>query len=311
MVKTTLKTPNSAQKKQKKTTAVAEKPRQEEEKKKVDEWLEELNPSQLTRCNYVWSLDAYCKSTGMMAEQLIEEADSDVRTGVLPRDRVIKKRLIAFRTELIDRGIASTTVLNYMAGPISFYRIFGHEVPRLGKRGTARPKPEHIDSPVKDDIREALKVSDLRDKAIILVGCSSGISVSNIVELTIGQFNQGYDSDTGICTLFLRRQKTGTDFVTFLNPETSQAVLDYLEQRNRTLDYIDVKKSRILEKQSWENKSGTGVKQYLFIKKLVDNEYLNTHDEELRKLDAKAVLKAYNEIADMAKKSGGKVSGTS
>lgn len=283
----------------------AEKQKKSKEETIVSKWLELVNVSPLTQRNYERSLDMYCGFTGLSPEQLIEEADNDVRSGVLPRDRMMKRRLIAFRTSLLEKGIAPTTLHNYMAGALSFYRSFDHEIPNLGKRGKARPKPEHLDIPTKEDIREALKVSDIRDKAIILVGCSSGLSVSNIVELTIEQFSKGYDSETGITTLSLRRQKTDTDFITFLDPEASQAVLDYLVHRNTTLDYTDNKKLGILDKQAWENKGKTG-KQYLFIKKLVDNEYLKTRNEELRKLDTKGVLKAYSDIADRAQKSSGR-----
>ncbi|WP_321418049.1 hypothetical protein [uncultured Methanomethylovorans sp.] len=180
-----------------------------------------------------------CEFNDMTPEELIEEADADVRAGVLSRERMMKKRMITFKTDIANRGFAANTQYNYMAGVKSFYRAFDHEIPNIGKSARTIPIQEHLDIPSKDDLRDVLKVCDLRDKAIILVGCSSGLTASAIVKLTIEQFFKGYDPETRITTLFLRREKTKIDFVTFLNPEATEAVLKYLEYRNRTLDYTE------------------------------------------------------------------------
>lgn len=92
-----------------------------------------------------------------------------------------------------------------MAGVKSFYKAFDHEIPNIGKPARTIPTPEHLDIPSKDDLRDVLKVCDLRDKAILLVGCSSGLTASAIVKLTIEQFFKGYDPETRITALFLRR----------------------------------------------------------------------------------------------------------
>lgn len=281
-----------------------------QEKSKVDEWLDLVNPAPFTRRNYTFSLKMYCEFTGMTPDKLIEEADNDVKAGILSRDRMMKKRLIAFKGELAKKGFAANTQHNYMAGVKSFYKAFDHEIPNIGKSSKTIPMPEHLDIPSKEDLRDVLKVCDIRDKAIMLVGCSSGLTASGIVELTIEQFFNGYDPDTGITTLFLRRKKTETDFVTFLSPEATAAVLEYLEYRNRTLDYTDNKRAHQLNKQHWEKvegkKGGKGKGgQYLFIKKLVNDEFLETGTEELRKIDLKGFFGVYDEIANRAQKSNG------
>lgn len=284
------------------------------QKSKVEEWLELVNPAPWTRRNYMFSLKLYCEFHGMTPEELIDEADADVRAGVLSRERMMKKRLIAFKIEIAKKGFAANTQYTYMAGIKSFYRAFDHEIPNIGKSARTIPMQEHLDIPSKEDLRDVLKVCDLRDKAIILVGCSSGLTASAIVELTIEQFFKGYDPETHITTLFLRRGKTKTDFVTFLNPEATDAVLAYLEYRNRTLDYTDNKREHQLNKQRWEKvdekkvKIGKGPRQgsqLLFIKKLVKDEWLETKNEELRKIDLKGFFGAYNEIANRAQKSNG------
>lgn len=284
----------------------------------VKNWLKLACPAPYTKRNYLMSLQMFMDFTGLSPGELIAEADADIRAGVLPRERKMKQRLIAFKADLADRDLSPNTQHNYMSGVKSFYRAFDHDIPNLGKPVDAKPMEEHLDIPSKEDIREALKVCDARDRAIILVGCSSGLSASSIVELTIEQFFKGYDEETGICTLFLRRGKTNTDFITFLNPEACAAVLEYLNYRNRTIDYTDTRREDQLKKQHWakdsvqrkgkkagkrDNDEPNG--QYLFIKRMIHDNYLRSKSEKLRKLDIKGLLKAYSDIADRSQKSNG------
>lgn len=290
----------------------------------VKKWLTETNLAPYTERNYLISLQMYCDFTKLTPEQLIKEADDDVRAGVLNRDRRIKQHLIGFKSSLADGNYSPNTQHGYLSGVKSFYKVYDHHIPNMGKPVDAKPLPEHLDIPSKEDIREALKVCDARDKAIVLVGCSSGLSASSIVELTIEQFFQGLDRETGICTLFLHRDKSNTNFITFLDPEATTAVLDYLGYRNRTLDYTDTRREQQLAKQHWvEGLEVKNVKrgrkgkkkgeeaddepqgQFLFIKRQIDDSYLKTKSEKLRKLDVKGLLKAYSEIANKSQKSGG------
>lgn len=284
----------------------------------VKKWLTAAKLAPYTERNYLISLQMYCDFTNLTPEQMIREADEDDRLGVLNRDRRIKQHMIGFKSSLADSNFSPNTQHGYLSGVKSFYKAYDIQIPNLGKPVDAKPLPEHLDIPSKEDIREALKACDARDKAIILVGCSSGLSASSIVDLTIEQFSQGLDRETGICTLFLRRDKTNTDFITFLDPEATTAVLEYLAYRNRTLDYTDTRREQQLAKQHWveglEVKKGRRGKkggkdepngQYLFIKRQIDDSYLQTKSEKLRKLDVKGLLKAYSEIANKSQKSGG------
>lgn len=287
----------------------------------VKKWLTETNLAPYTERNYLISLQMYCDFTKLTPEQLIKEADDDVRAGILNRDRMIKQHLIGFKSSLADGNYSPNTQHGYLSGVKSFYKAYDHQIPNMGKAVQAKPMPEHLDIPNKEDIRDALKVCDTRDRAIVLVGCSSGLSASSIVELTIEQFFKGLDKETGICTLFLRREKTNTDFITFLNPEATAAVLEYLSYRNRRLDYTDTRREQQLAKQywdeDWERKNanrGRGRKgkadtkphgQYLFIKRQIHDNFMKGKNEELRKLDVKGLLKAYSDIANRAQKSGG------
>lgn len=173
----------------------------------VSMWLDTVNPRPNTRRNYLSALQEYIDFTGLNPDELISEADQEVKEGILARDRTMKKRLIGFKKYLKERGLAVNTHRNHFSGIRSFYKSFDHEIPNTGREEKALPKPGHLDIPNKEDIRQALKACDIRDKAIILCGCSSGLGAANIVNLTVEQFVKGNDPETEITTLFIRREK--------------------------------------------------------------------------------------------------------
>lgn len=107
----------------------------------------------------------------------------------------MKHRIIEYKHHLKERNLAVNTRLNYLSGVKSFYKSFDHIILNIGKEEKAQPKKEHLDIPTKDDIRQALKVCDVRDRAIVLVGCSSGLSASDFIVTLILVFKvmQSFD----------------------------------------------------------------------------------------------------------------------
>jgi integrase len=164
--------------------------------------------------------------------------------------------------------------------------VFDIDVPRLPKAGNrALTLEKNKKIPSKEDINEVLKYADTLGKALVLVGISSGLASEEIRNLKVGQFKAGYDPETEITTLTLRRKKAGYDFVTFFSPEASHAVWDYLKLRETN------------EKQKIHNDS-----DYLFIPKWIKDEYLTTHDENLRRLSNWGFMLQYRQMSSKAQK---------
>ena len=110
-------------------------------------------------------------------------------------------------------------------------------------------------------------VADPLEKALILCGVSSGLGANEICNLQVKDFKKGYDQKTDITTLKLRRKKAGFDFVTFLSPESSRAIQDYLDYRNRITS--EPRHVERLKKQKVYSDN-----DYLFIRRQVLPEYL-------------------------------------
>ena len=100
-------------------------------------------------------------------------------------------------------------------------------------------------------IREALKIANPVMSCIILTEASSGMTRSDVLSLTIGQFRQAtlpyhhqdniqdavkvmLDSDYDIIPTFhMRRSKNNKYFITFISPEATTEICKYLALRDK------------------------------------------------------------------------------
>jgi integrase len=264
----------------------------------VKKWLSNLKPRHNTELAYLQALSAYTENTGMNPYELIAEADQEEVNQIRMRDRKIKDRMINFRSYMMDQGLADFTIRGRMAGIRSFYQSFDIELPKLqGERRKARTREENREIPTKEDLQTVLKICDPLEKAVLLTGVSSGLSSVEIQNITITDFKKGYDPKTEIVTLKIQRTKTGVDFVTFLSPEASRAILEYLDYRSREVKEATPKRIKQLLKQKIVSDNG-----YLFVLRQIDDSYLQNFDEEIRKLTENAIQKMYRAISSKAKK---------
>jgi integrase len=118
-----------------------------------------------------------------------------------------------------------------------------HGLPMFRRKG-GRRKIEGLKEPnkreilTKDDINDLLLAcKSFKMRAMILVQVSSGLSSVDMLNLKVGDFQDGimevYDEVTRtnrmICQLNLKRQKTSIEFTTFLSEEAVEAVNKYLK----------------------------------------------------------------------------------
>ncbi len=263
----------------------------------IIEFLAIMNPRPNTEKNYFQALQSYTEFTGKDPETLILEAEEEIRAGKLMRQRSIKRHLITYRQHLQESGKSPNTVRIHLSGVKVFYKAFDIEIPNLPRSQKARVLEKNKEIPTKEDLHDVLKVVDQLEKAILLTGAASGLSANDICRVTVGEFKKGYDHETEITTLPLRREKVGFDFITFLTPEASRAIWDYLEFRARTANNNEKKRIEQLEKQRIFNDSNL-----LFIKRQIVPEYLISRDEGLRALNGQAIGKIYRTITEKARK---------
>lgn len=263
----------------------------------INQWMETINPKKNTIKAYLIAMQEYTEYTKKSPTELIDEAELEADNRVKMRNCKIWQYLIGFRIYLQNKGLAPITVRNYMTAVKSFYKSLFIQVPPLPRISKARTLKENNSIPSKEDLQEVLKICDPIEKAILLVGVSSGLSAHEVINLKVKDFTAGYDPKTEITTLSLRREKVGFDFITFFSPEASHAVLDYLEYRNRTVKTHNQRRTNQILKQLV-----TSDDNYLFISRQISDDWLETKNEEMRKLDSASLLTIYRRLSEKSRK---------
>ena len=187
----------------------------------------------------------YYHVTQLTPTQAILEADQEEEDGIRLRRRKIVTHLEDYE-DYVSSTHANTTVKNSMSVIRSFYKENYIELPPVQRK----PSPEPItittdDLPSREDIKLALEVSRPRNKAIILLNCSSGMGQSEIISLTfkhlqdaVSKYKEltlnelvdiGETIEVGPLRWTLKRYKTGSEYTTFSTPESYEAIIRYIQ----------------------------------------------------------------------------------
>jgi integrase len=278
----------------------------------IKKWFSGINASDNTKQSYLQAMQAYTDKTGKTPEQLILEAEAEVRAGKLMRERTIFTYLPEFRELLEKKELAPLTIKNRMTGICSFYKYYNIDLPVLPKNmNRARPQKKRRDIPTKEDIQAILKFCDPLERALVLLGASSGLAATEISNLKVGDFKKGQDDKTKITVLHVTRTKENDyEFHTCLSPEATMAIEIYLAYRSRAVETEDKERLEQLEKQRV-----TSDNDYLFISRAVPDDYLSFYDldkskkenarlrEKMRKLDTTAIMAIYRRLSEKAQMS--------
>ena len=262
-------------------------------------YREKHDIAESTMIGYINSLQRYVEFTGLSLTELIKEAEDEETKNIPKEKRHIGLRLRGFRKHLKTLDLAPATIKRALAATKSFY-VNGHsiEMPSLGKDRYLAGKilPENKGIPSKEDIIKVLGISDKREESIILGITSSGLSTKDFVNLQVKDFREGYDEETGITVLDLRRAKTAQDFVTFFSAEATEAINEYLRWRER--DKPKTAHPDILS--GWEKHLIHSGEDYLICKKYIPSAYLETRNEELRRESESGLQTVFRQLSNRA-----------
>lgn len=231
----------------------------------------------------------YVSFTGMTPTEFLQEAKREIRENVDEDERAILNRRYAFRNYLQKTDLAPNSIQSAMNAVTSFYSTFSLNPPKL--KGNKRPSPQEGNTGIieKSDIHDILSISDPLEKAVVFTGASSGLGMSDIMNLKIWQYKEGRDKENNICQLNLVRIKTSVKFTTFLSKECCTAIDAYLEYRSRP----SAPKQHI-----------TSDDNYLFIPHRILQGYKpeDPRTEEARKFTEVAFTRMYARLAERAQK---------
>jgi integrase len=141
--------------------------------------------------------------------------------------------LAKFKKCLKDKNLSPKAQAVAIACVRSFYKAFDIQLSSsIGKLRKAKALRENQHFLTREDILKLVtNAKSLRDKAIILCMASSGMARQEIINLRVKDIE--FD-ENGIGTVSIRRQKSQTDYVTFISPEAGKAMKNYFDERNRS-----------------------------------------------------------------------------
>ncbi|MGB9937416.1 MAG: hypothetical protein ACPK7O_06820 [Methanobacterium sp.] len=239
-------------------------PKQIEQDSQFKEFLRDRPVGEKSKKEYVHRMRLFCNFVGKSPYGLIKEAEKEEDIGIRMKNRKIRKYLYDFRDHLKEEDKSINTISSCLSTIKGFYSTLEVEVPRCPiatKTEINRSLDEKI--PTKEHIRQAITTCNPRNKAIILLMSSSGFGASETVNLTYGDFLKAiseymdYDETdinkiaeklknrTDLIGVWrTRRYKTQRFFSGFSSPESTIALIDYLQTRVRK--YGDLKKESSL-----------------------------------------------------------------
>ena len=212
-------------------------------------FCEERNIKESTVNGYAIALSDFERFNSMTIDELIKEAKDDENSLKL-KDRQIKKRLIDYRSDLLKRKLSPNTVRTYFSKVKTFYMHFEIEMPYIPTAKYDKAyQTNYLDLPTHEHIRQALEISSIDLKSIILFMSSSGTAKAETLSLTVEDFiNATSDYHNGgsiksvlntldkkdniIPTFYLRRIKTDKYYYTFCSPEAADCIVKYLKMRD-------------------------------------------------------------------------------
>ncbi|MEN6574139.1 tyrosine-type recombinase/integrase [Methanobacterium aggregans] len=222
----------------------------------VKEFFLAKNIRETTKNHYLMRLSYYCSFIGKAPSEMIEEAETEEEERLRMRKRKIKDYFLSWLEELQKNNYSRSSISSYFASVKSFYRFFEIELPpnfRIESNGNNSKAFEKI--PTREDIKKAIQYSNLKYKAIILLMASSGMGSAEVRNLTykdfLGAIKEYYkpikkeqfdiaqitenlrDRRHVIPTWKINRYKTKMPYITFSTPESVEALLRYMNSRNK------------------------------------------------------------------------------
>jgi integrase len=223
----------------------------------LQEFFESRKQKPKTVERYLYVFNLFYESTGHTPTSMIEEAEDDEDNNVRLRRRKINQHLKDFKEDQEKQEFSYDSITSNTSYIRAFYKHYGIVLP-------ARPKldkpDEKVNLPQLEDIQLAVSQSNPCFQAIIILMCSSGMGLSEIINLTIQDFLDAFnekndpkidindlphigemvqiDDEKQIKPLVwqIKRVKTSKSYFTFSSCESYQYILRYFRSKPKVED---------------------------------------------------------------------------
>lgn len=178
--------------------------------------------------NYLTWIHVFLKRSCLDPDEFIEKARASEVDATDEYNRFI--------IGLKDRGLANNSIAS--AGR-SVRKFFDVNDIQLNKFYKVKAWVKHSDrAPSKEELRMVLHHGDLRENVIITFLASSGVRVSTLVGLKVGDVELGEEKMPSKIFVRPEASKTRKSYNTFITPEATSLLREYLDSRKRTSEKV-------------------------------------------------------------------------
>lgn len=223
----------------------------------LQEYFETRKQKPKTVERYLYVFNLFYESTGHNPTSMIEEAEDEEDKNIRLRRRKINKHLKNFKEYQENQGFSYDSITSNTSYIRAFYKHYGIVLP---KRPKLDKPDEKVNLPELKDIQLAVSQSNPCFQAIIILMCSSGMGLSEVINLTIQDFldavNEKNTPKTTIDDLpymgesintdeekqikplvwKIKRVKTSKSYFTFSSSESYEYILRYFRSKPKAED---------------------------------------------------------------------------
>lgn len=231
-----------------------------------------------TESAYLCALRRYVEYTSKNPTELIDEAIEDMRKDPRKRMDIVKNTLVKFyewllkeapkkqatgagkNITIVGKGLSPKLSTMFVMAVRSFYGVYDITIRMKGVSKLPKPKIQHPRKILNNlDIKRLVEhCTSLRDRAMILVMFQSGMDEATLCGLRYSDISEGLQKDSCPLVLTLRRDKTGTDYCTFIGRDAINSLKAYLAELKRK-DILHDPDTPLFLKESQKARSREGM----------------------------------------------------
>ena len=218
----------------------------------AEKWFINQSLSESTQSLYSLGLRKYCDLIGMTLNELLDEAELEEETIPRLRNRKIDSYIPRFKKSLEEAGLSPQTIKVYVSAVKSFYKYYKIIIPDVSTdvNDICLEKNEGR-LLTREDIRNMIEVSPIREKTIIYLMAMTGMSQAEVRQLTIKKildaageelnkrietvedlFEHEKELENVVLSLLITREKVNYRYHSFIPPEVTRNIIYYLKERS-------------------------------------------------------------------------------
>lgn len=214
-------------------------------------WVLRQGLEKSTFKTYLQCLRKYCEVTGMTPAELITEAEEEEESGIRMRNRRVNLHLLKFRRALEEENKAPSTINLYYYAIRSFYDAMDITLPKIRQpSGDICLEQNYGRLITREELRTLVSMAPPREKALIYLMALSGMAQAEARRITIRKFLDSAGNAIGrelntvedlfeaeedlrdeIITMDIVRKKVNYRYMTFIPPEATKEIINYLKER--------------------------------------------------------------------------------